>query len=519
MGYRMRPAVFLMLWGALLAGGCGGPGEDAGGDTLVDVRESTDALDSGAHAVDAAPDRLPLDGVTEVEAGPPDSSHVNEDAAVDVPLRPWPGAETPYLVGAARREITPAEPVMLAGYGPFTGGLDNCRWSEGVHDSLWVNAVAIADAATGEFVVLLALDSVGLMWPDVVAIRQGFARAVEASTGYPVAGDRLVVAATHGESTPDTVGLWGSVPDESGRIASYVELLIGEASAAAGEAYLALEEARLRFAQGTHENTEYVTGMAHDPTLSYLVAERTDGSAIGTWTVWAAHAVVYGRENNAITADFVGPFRYRLAEELGDVPHLFFQGAVGGVQPIREGASCTAVDPFPDGYRDPEISDGNRNMAACVGFDLADAVLALDAVATDWEDGGLSVRETAFAFTGGNMLFSALSRSGMIARTFPPVGEPMETHFTKLALGPITAITAPGEAFPSYANGLREAAIDQGADPSGVVVVGLGTDWLGYLLTPEQWADEDYGYHRGLCPGSDVLPGQQEALRRLLGAP
>lgn len=48
------------------------------------------------------------------------------------------------------------------------------------------------------------------------------------------------------------------------------------------------------------------------------------------------------------------------------------------------------------------------------------------------------------------------------------------------------------------------------------MVIGLGNDWLGYLLTPDEYPLEEFSYHRSLSPGHTWMEQHMAALDELL---
>ena len=107
------------------------------------------------------------------------------------------------------------------------------------------------------------------------------------------------------------------------------------------------------------------------------------------------------------------------------------------------------------------------------------------------------------------MLFGLAAEVGLIPREVPPVGQYGQTYMTTFAIGPVTFGTMPGEYGPDYSFALREI---MGGDAQ--VLIGLGMDWVGYAILPEQYQSLPYLYERFLCPsrwaGEELMTTYQE---------
>lgn len=505
---RRSADFFVLLLGVLLLGpgllgACEGDGAGSGG---ADVRPADVAADAGAGGDAAGSD-----------AGA-------DDAA----------GGTYWRAGAAEASVTPERDLVLGGYGICGGGLANCRWSAGVHDDLRVTAFAVEEAASGELLVFASVDALGLMMDDVLAIQDAFVARL-AAAGRTVPRDRLVVSASHSHATPDSVGLYGSAPNETGRDPAYLAALREQVAQTAVDAVSALADAELEVARGWHDNAPDVLAedlpMEMDGRLTVLRATRPDGTPVFTLTSWPSHPTVYPEQNNGVSADWVGTFRHALGERLGAGVHGHLQGPIGGVYAVSpphgeptDTSDCADENPFVDGWADPDLTPADHQRVACVGVAVADAAVAAlsgDDVAP-LAPGPVTVRTVSIHVPVKNPIYKVLADTGMIPREIPPPNDPVgaPSHMTLARLGQLRFVTAPGEAFPRYARALRERVAEKdGGSPEDVVVVGLGNDWVGYLLLPEQYEHPAYGYHRGLSPGPGCLAAQLAGIDELTGQP
>src|SRR5436309_7735565 len=102
-------------------------------------------------------------------------------------------------VGFAETDVTPelgTKPVYLAGFGQD-------RQAKTVHDPIMVRAVVLADGT--EKIALVSVDVVGLFHTSAERVR-------EKLPGFKY----VLVSATHNHEGPDTLGLWGANPLQSG---------------------------------------------------------------------------------------------------------------------------------------------------------------------------------------------------------------------------------------------------------------------------------------------------------------
>jgi len=388
------------------------------------------------------------------------------------------------LAGFAAVDITPAVPVKMAGYGVYFFAESNCRWSTGVHDPLYARAVAFQnDGPDSTAVVLIVLDLVGAMADDVLAIQQGVAQ----ETG--IAEDAVVVSSTHTHHGPDTLGLYGTVlPPVSGRDDEVVAEMVAGAVEAGARAWNARTPCRLSFAVGEeprlHENRVYGDpDRKIDSTMTLLAAYDAQGRPAGTVMNWACHPTVMGAGNTLLSADFAGAYYRIMAERLGGI-HLFVNGAIG--------ASIEPVERFLEPDQWDKVDEAGAVLADDAGALLGRAEFVNNPSLTFLE-------RRAVGITMENPVFSLAGLLGLIDREIPALGEKGTSWITTFGLGPIRVGTLPGEYVPDYGFELR--GILGGA---AQVVVGLGEDWIGYAVTPEQYGNLAYLYERLLCPGPEA---------------
>jgi hypothetical protein len=117
-----------------------------------------------------------------------------------------PASAGEFSVGFGETDVTPEvgkKPVFIAGFGQN-------RKATKVHDPIMARAVVMADG--DEKVAFVSVDVIGLFLPSVERVR-------EKLTGFKY----VLVSATHNHDGPDTLGLWGASPVQSGIDPEYLK--------------------------------------------------------------------------------------------------------------------------------------------------------------------------------------------------------------------------------------------------------------------------------------------------------
>lgn len=373
------------------------------------------------------------------------------------------------LVGAATVDITPREPIYMAGYRIL-------KTSEGVHDPLCAHAVALR---RGDVTcVLVGCDLIGLHHYQVEAIRARIGADPRTA---------VLVACTHDHAGPDTLGMWGLPPLVSGLDDDYVASALDGIAAAARQALAGLAPARVRWGR--------VTAPAHglsrnkrrpaliDRRVTALAFDRADdGAPIATLVHFACHPELLGSANTILSADFPAAI-YTTVAAARPAPVVFLNGALGGMVTTEQ--------------RERSFAEAER-----IGTQLGR--LALGALR-----GGQPLRGPLdLAFSQRRILVPMQNWRMHLGDVFgvwgprPFVdGGYTPSEVMAIRLGPLVLLTAPGEALPQL--GFQLTALATG-DP--VLLVGLGNDELGYLIPETDWGSDDYAYERTVSPGP-LTPG------------
>jgi neutral ceramidase len=123
-----------------------------------------------------------------------------------------------YKAGVAKKDITPQEPMWMAGYGARN------KPAEVAHHPLWIKALALEDPS-GKKVLILTSDLVGIHRSMAEAVT----REVAKQTGIPRDAILLTCSHTHcGPVTRDSLfDMYDMPPNEAAKIAPYTEKLRG----------------------------------------------------------------------------------------------------------------------------------------------------------------------------------------------------------------------------------------------------------------------------------------------------
>lgn len=212
-------------------------------------------------------------------------------------------------VGAARVDVTPTEPVVLAGYGGRT------KPHEGVDTKLWARALVIGEKKP---VAIVVLDNCGV--PSGVKERL-VKRLVESG----ITSERLMVAVTHTHNAPTLEGyatiVWAgrTTREQDEATARYTAFAIEKMAVAVESALAQREPMELEWGKGraTFGGNRRVLqsgewrGFGHqrggpvDHSLPLLVAKDLQGKVRVLWANYACHCTTVGGRNH-VGGDWAG---------------------------------------------------------------------------------------------------------------------------------------------------------------------------------------------------------------------
>lgn len=341
-----------------------------------------------------------------------------------------------------------------------------------------IEARAIAFIQGDTTAVVVYIDSIGLIAGDIDRIKQHPSLAA-------LNIDHMIVGCTHGHDTPDTMGLWGPEPTETGRQPFVLDALVEAAAAAAKEAVETARPAHMHIAStlliNDPANPNSLTDdwnkdirdpIIFDPTLTIAHFTRAEDPtmAIGTLVNWADHPEVShfsDTDSSQITAHYVHWLREHIENGVlkteskyaaSDLPGLggitvFVQGALGG----QIGSLHNTHPPGPDGTPAPYLT---HKMEEAIGTNAAArALTALAATGETVSELPLSVKSALYNARIDNVYFHVafliklLGPHDLIG--FDP-DEPIDvgnlpwlpTRASYLQVGPLGLVTVPGELHP-----------------------------------------------------------------------
>ena len=426
-------------------------------------------------------------------------------------------------VGFAVVDVTPEvgkKPVYLAGFGQN-------RQATKVHDAISARAVVFGDGKTK--IALVAVDVVGLFLPSVERIR-------EKLSGLTY----VLVSATHNHEGPDTLGLWGPTPFQSGIDPDYLNRLEAGCVEAVKTADANRKPATATIGTAAEPSLLRDTRLPHvlhDEIVVIRFENALTKKPIGVLVQWNCHPETLDSKNTQITADFV---HYTVAH-LGksqDCPIAYFTGTVGGLM-------TTLRLPIKD-EKGAELLDGTFEKAARYGTlvgQLAERALKAGTPVTLTP---LEVRSRAILVPVENNLYRLAWQFGTLNRQlYPWEGTPTPKEFTPtkdiakpaavktevayLKLGDLEIASIPGEIYPELVLSKVQDPPDPGADfpDAGIepgiygqfngkhkMIIGLGNDELGYIIPKRQWDEKPpfcYGlkkaqYGEANSVGPDAAP-------------
>lgn len=352
-------------------------------------------------------------------------------------------------VGASVKNITPKAGTFIA------GGSINRKFT-GVHDSLYVKAVVVFDAQNS--VAILTFDCIGLLYPELLKIREAVAKQVSPEVFN---ADHIVMSSTHTHSGPDVVGIWGENQLSSGVDTQYMNDLISKAASAVVEALNKRQAATAVYANSTF-GEEWVYNISDslslDRSLNVLQFKGINGESIASFVNFACHPTILDvSANNQISADYVYGLYSCLDEKWGGV-NLFLQGAIGG-------------------WVQPEYEKKEFAVAEKRGRELGEKAVEMLQKAASVDPGSVQFKRRVFNLPVSNPGFKQLAAAGVISRSMT---DSVATEIAWFSIGNAQFATHPGETTPVHA--LQTKALMKNKGPK--IVIGLGMDALGYILSP-----------------------------------
>jgi len=381
-------------------------------------------------------------------------------------------------VGTSSAVINPPKGAYIA------GDKQNRKFTS-VHDNLYAKAVVISSGR--ESVAILTIDCIGLLYSDVLKIRQKVAEICK----FPA--ERIVVTSTHTHAGPDVVGIWGKDYTESGVDSTYMDFLISTSATQIKQAAESQQNAKAFTAETTFGEpwVENICKEEIDRTVSIIHFKNMQQKSIVTLTNFACHPTFMDAVASEVSADYIHGYYEELKKKVGGEV-LFLQGAIGGwIQP--EGEAKT----FENAYK------RGGELATTVSLALKKAQLL--------KSNTIQYRSKKINIPVENEGWKQLSAMGTIKRK---IDENVATEISFFSIGNAQFITHPGETAPYY--GIESKKLMGKATK---FVLGLGNDALGYILKPKYFEDSTLPhaeYLTGMSVGKLAGPLVLEAVKSLI---
>jgi len=401
-----------------------------------------------------------------------------------------------FTVGFGEVDVTPElgkKPVYLAGFGQD-------RKAVKVHDPIMARALVLADGDAK--IALVAVDVVGLFQPNVESIRAKL-------PGYKY----VLVSSTHNHEGPDTLGLWGPTPLQSGVDPDYMKQIEAGCAAAVAAADKARKTATA--AIGTASDPSLIRDsrqpiVLHDELVAIRFYDPAAKKPLAILVQWNNHPEVLDSKNKEITADFPYYVVKHLREAHG-CPVIYLTGTVGGLMttlrlPVKDRAGKDLADGTfekSDRYGELVAALATKALAKSVPISLAPFDIRARPILVPVEN---KLYHLAYQF---GTLDRAMYEWGGDPNTkefkaTKDIKKPLavKTEVGYLRLGDLEVAVIPGEIYPELVLGKVQDPVDPGADfPDAPVepaiyaqlagkhrmIVGLGNDEIGYIIPKRQW--------------------------------
>ena len=385
------------------------------------------------------------------------------------------------------------KPVYLAGFGMN-------RKATKVHDPIMARAVVMADG--DEKIAFVSVDVIGLFLPTVERIR-------EKLPGFKY----VLVSATHNHEGPDTLGLWGPSPVQSGIDPDFLK----KVEAGCVDAVKAADKDRkpaavkigtARDADLLHDNRLPV--VKHDELVVLHFRDPKTDKPLGVLVQWNCHPESLGSKNTEISADYIH-FTVKYLRDSQKCPVVYLTGTVGGLMTTL---GLTVKD-----EKGKELADGTFEKSDRYGYLLAKLAEKALKDATPITLTPFVIRTQELLVPVDNVLYRAAWSFGTLDRAmYLWEGTPtpkkfvvskdatkpaaVKTELGYLKLGTLEVAAIPGEIYPELVLGKVENPADPGADfPDAPIepaiydqlkskhrmLIGLANDELGYFIPKRQW--------------------------------
>ncbi|GAC1322305.1 MAG: hypothetical protein NVSMB25_17250 [Thermoleophilaceae bacterium] len=404
------------------------------------------------------------------------------------------------------------------------GGGSSPRFYTKVLDPVTARALVVSSGQ--RTIAVEVVDQEGLF-----NVYQDRIRAKVAADGYRL--DGIFISATHDESAPDSLGLYGVDSTTSSVNAYFIDFMVERSATAIERAYDGRRPATVRYAEtGEPDNLRQCWSSypyVDNRRMPVLQAVGRDGATIATLASVSQHAETLGfnpparGEETAISADWPYFFRTALEGRYGGVA-IEMAGSVGSVESPQVFSGL--VSPTPQRFIDADHPAGCRTLfesagsqvglgyqfeTRAFGEQLAGAVAQALGSATPSRSGVVAGAHSDICVPVDNQLFRAGAAAGIFAErptytgnctvAVPPApngstyGTELRSEVAAFRIGDGEFISVPGEVFPfTFLRGFQgpqDMPYPQYGMPAWPLphmrapyrfVDGLGEDMIGYVF-------------------------------------
>jgi hypothetical protein len=383
-----------------------------------------------------------------------------------------------FQAGWGSRSITPPVGTPLAGYGDRKG-----KPSIGVHDEIFVKALAVSDGA----------DTAVIVGADMLIIPENVADMVRerVSKQTPLTANEILFNASHNHSGPGGFAPGFASKAFNGPYDPNIPDFLTRAFAEAiVEAYQSLEPAKVKY--GGLDAPEYIRNRTRrdepvDSELSYMLIAQDDKDRCFVVS-YSAHPTVLGGDNMEFTGEYPGFLMRRITEKTG-AEAIYLGGAVGSMS-----------------HRAPEADNAFERCRA-MGEALADKVLNKISDDIKFKD-KVDVASIGFSFNLPPFQLRLNENWRVSKFLFPILGIDTDGWMHAVRIGDVVLVGTPADYCGEISKDLKSRMRESVGD---LWVLGFNGDYIGYISPDKYYYDKDesggYGYERGVM--SWIGPDQE----------
>ncbi len=416
-------------------------------------------------------------------------------------------------VGFSKSDATPkigSKPVYIAGFG-------HNRKAEGISDPIFIRAMVLQ--AEGKKYAFVIADLIGLFKDQVDEIRSELKDF-----------ENVMFSCTHSHEGPDTLGLWGPSPLQSGTDPEYMLFLQKTAVSTIREAAKNLipcdaEIAAVSIPELLHDGRPPIVKM--DELLTLKFNRVNTKTALGVVLFWHCHPETLGSGNKKISSDFVG-YTVKEIMKQTQAEAMVFTGAVGGLM--------TSLKVPIKNEQDQNLNDGTYEKTERYGKLLANASLNSLKNGKAISLTPIVVRKKEIMLPVDNPIYRLAKQLGVFKREIFDWDLQLNRHeglikreekhpaakseVSIITLGELGIGCIPGEIYPELLLGKVAEKLEKEADYQDAAteadwfqkwkmpyktVIGLANDEIGYILPKKQWDEKPpFAYGSKSAPYGEI---------------